>query len=234
MEAIKYLSRLVTGGIVLGSLVIGNAQAGVAVNVAEANPLGNGIWSNSLTLPIQSGSANYFSGFQTIKVVEGASTNTFLAFCLDPFQWSSASYTSYTKTTLDAYFSAATIEKIGDLYSYNNTFENALSGPNANRNAGALQLALWEVVNDDSNLSTGGVKKTGSTNANLVADTQALLNNYASYSGPAQYNFTFYKSSTNQDFIVASPIPEPETLVMMLAGLGLVGAVARRRKAKAA
>jgi hypothetical protein len=35
-------------------------------------------------------------------------------------------------------------------------------------------------------------------------------------------------------FLVSAPIPEPETYAMMLAGLGLMGFVARRRKQKAA
>jgi hypothetical protein len=33
---------------------------------------------------------------------------------------------------------------------------------------------------------------------------------------------------------VAAPVPEPETYAMMLAGLGLLGFMARRRKQKAA
>jgi hypothetical protein len=33
---------------------------------------------------------------------------------------------------------------------------------------------------------------------------------------------------------MVSAVPEPETYAMLLAGLGLVGAIARRRKAKAA
>jgi len=33
------------------------------------------------------------------------------------------------------------------------------------------------------------------------------------------------------DFIYAAPVPEPETYAMLLAGLGLIGAVSRRRKA---
>jgi hypothetical protein len=31
-------------------------------------------------------------------------------------------------------------------------------------------------------------------------------------------------------FLHAAPIPEPETYAMLLAGLGLIGAVARRRR----
>ena len=34
--------------------------------------------------------------------------------------------------------------------------------------------------------------------------------------------------------IVSTPVPEPETYAMLLAGLGLIGAVARRRQAKQA
>jgi hypothetical protein len=32
-------------------------------------------------------------------------------------------------------------------------------------------------------------------------------------------------------FLHAAPIPEPETYAMLLAGLGLIGAIARRRRA---
>jgi hypothetical protein len=37
---------------------------------------------------------------------------------------------------------------------------------------------------------------------------------------------------TGQDhaFVLTTPVPEPETYAMMLAGLGLLGVVARRRK----
>jgi hypothetical protein len=33
-----------------------------------------------------------------------------------------------------------------------------------------------------------------------------------------------------QDFLVMAPVPEPESYAMLLAGLGIVGAVARRRR----
>ena len=33
------------------------------------------------------------------------------------------------------------------------------------------------------------------------------------------------------DFLYAAPVPEPETYAMLLAGLGLIGAMSRRRKA---
>lgn len=47
-------------------------------------------------------------------------------------------------------------------------------------------------------------------------------------------NVNFYSNSVFFDGLTvhAAPVPEPETYAMLLAGLGLMGAVARRRKAK--
>lgn len=222
-------------GLAAALLLVGVAHAEAPVNVSESS-IGNGNASGGLILPVQSGSANYWVGLQNITVQEGSSTNTFQAFCIDPFQWSSSSYTTYTKTNLSPTFSATKIGQIEDLFSYNDTYAIATTGTSATakRAAAALQLALWEIANDDGVLRTGGVKKTSSTSADLVSDTQDLLTNSASYTDPSLYSFTFYKSGSNQDFIVASPVPEAETLAMMLAGLGMLGAVARRRKVKSA
>jgi hypothetical protein len=40
-----------------------------------------------------------------------------------------------------------------------------------------------------------------------------------------------HPSSGNDVLVEISPVPEPETYAMMLAGLGLVGFMGRRRKA---
>jgi hypothetical protein len=50
--------------------------------------------------------------------------------------------------------------------------------------------------------------------------------------GTSPYSFSIYTSPTAQDYVVASvtPVPEPESYAMLLAGLGLMGAVVRRRK----
>ena len=105
-------------------------------------------------------------------------------------------------------------------------------------------------------LSNNAVAETGSfTDANTIAadnGTISLLGLSAdSYrlafagtwadvtkNGNGNANFTNVNGTVNLDgtsfksTLVAAPVPEPETYAMMLAGLGLMGTIARRRKQK--
>jgi hypothetical protein len=226
----KHFTRLAIGGALLGAFLLGSAHADTTVQVRESS-LGHGMSSGELVLPV--GTNNWWGGFQNITVLEGASNNTFLAFCLDPFEYSSGDFTNYTKTTLQSSLitnaSSDVVYKITQLFNYG--YESALT---SDLDAAAFQLALWEVANDDGDLTTGAVRKTEATNLSLVARTRTFLKNYANEDATSQYAFTFYKSTGNQDFISVSAVPETETFAMMLAGLGLMGAIARRRKNKTA
>jgi hypothetical protein len=53
--------------------------------------------------------------------------------------------------------------------------------------------------------------------------------------GSSQYSFNLYTNGSKQDYLVATlgsvtPVPEPETYAMLLAGLGLIGFTASRRR----
>ena len=82
---------------------------------------------------------------------------------------------------------------------------------------------------------------TGNTFSNGSVQTRplgfAILNGQTNAFGTFQYLLGFNDSFTGDadydDFVVGvnfSPVPEPETYAMLLAGLGLIGYSARRRK----
>ncbi len=56
--------------------------------------------------------------------------------------------------------------------------------------------------------------------------------NAQSPSGPSQRDYSAIEVGMMRDlgYSAVTPVPEPETYAMMLVGLGLIGAIARRRK----
>ena len=212
--------------------LVGTAQADVYVKELST---GMGENSGSLALPV--GTDNYFVGFQNISVAmdsSGASATSYAAYCVDPAHFSTTAYSNY--------FSPSTANSVASVFAsqatniqnlYNNYYAGTI-GDNAK--AGAFQLALWEVANDDQNLYTGAVQVNGSTDATLVANASALLSNL-NYSGPNLYDLTFYKvdrsnQGVGQDYLVATPVqpvPEPDNYLLLLSGIALLSFVARRR-----
>ena len=214
--------RKITASLIAGVFLAGSAYADVTVK--RLSPLGAGM-SVNLTLP--AGTGNYFSGFQNIEVVNGSNTSSFAALCVDPFQYSSNVGTTYTTPVFGAFFGGTKAAEITQLYNY--AYFN-IQGDD--QKAAAFQLALWEIANDNQDLTSGLVSittGTNGTNVSVVADAQILLSNFYMAATTPTYNFAVYSSTGKQDFLVATPVPEPGTYAMFLAGLGLMGAIARRR-----
>lgn len=91
-------------------------------------------------------------------------------------------------------------------------FAGTLYDINTNVNYGALTNT---VGGSNQNLSWSGALATGSYRVDITGTTAIDRTQYIST-------------------VAALPVPEPETYAMMLAGLALVGAVARRRVKKSA
>lgn len=83
----------------------------------------------------------------------------------------------------------------------------------------------------------GSVFSNGQNQTSVLgfAIMNGQTNRYGTFDYILGFNDSFRNDADYDDFVVgvrfvAAPIPEPETFAMMLAGLGLVGFAARRRK----
>jgi hypothetical protein len=123
-----------------------------------------------------------------------------------------------------------------------NQLHNVVSSFNYNNNADAnsLQAAIWVLENEQPTSflgeTSGNNQSTASKLFNAATATNwtdngnvRVLDLWGSRSGELGH-YTF--SGDHQDQLYMIPVPEPETYAMMLAGLGLMGFVARRRRGR--
>jgi len=119
---------------------------------------------------------------------------------------------------------------------FNSNFANPLTA----MQAGAFQIAIWEIVRETPgnplDLSSGNVFfNSGSDN---IPGMLALASSYVGAidgTGPMARNLRVLSNgvfglqgSGTQDLIIQA-VPEPASWTMMILGFGLVGAIARRR-----
>lgn len=178
--------------------------------------------SITVGVPSYSGPAGQFTG-----QLNGAS---FTTYCTDLFQTFSFGtlYTDYT--TVDG-VAAWGAQKSADLDRAFSAFAAAGAPASASTSAVA-QAIVWEILNETSgtyDLNSGSFAATSgdATAQSYFNNSAAIFANIATT--PITVHASQLYSRSEQDFVVLTPVPEPSTYALMLAGLAGIGFVARRR-----
>jgi hypothetical protein len=163
-----------------------------------------------------------------------------MAWCVDIRHMLNTGSTSYSLTDGAAFLGGLVASRLERLASYvvaadgnaaTNTLQSTLTG---GQQSAAFQLAVWEVVNEGTasayNVNSGDFYvSSGDSSVRSLANT--WLTNAMAWTGPSTQSLNVWAGpNSTQDLGVFAPIPEPETYAMLLAGLGLMGFVARRRR----
>lgn len=172
-----------------------------------------------------------------------AGTALYEAFCVELAQYTSTSLKTYTSSTFTG-TAGTNLTKL---------FSSSFGSVDTAREYAAFQVAIWEITHEfestsfsvsppgrgqDFNIAGGRHDGAKTSEDAAVRD---LANGYllaaSSYSGVATYSLTKLSHSSHQDFVTWEytggdnpSVPEPSTVSLMLAGLGIAGIAARRRR----
>ncbi|OIQ87555.1 PEP-CTERM motif protein [mine drainage metagenome] len=188
-------------------------------------------------------------GFKTYDLTTDPNRKSpFQTFCVDIFHDFNFAVDSIdsSPTGTPSGLSSASILNLNRLYTLYGS--DIASKSSSNLNESAFQLAIWAIVNDGSAINQSGIfdltsgqplKLSSGSPSGAISLAQEWLNSLAN--ARSAYNAEFlmvqnqgavgtYGAQDLVYFTPASPVPEPQTYAMLLAGLGLVGFLARRRK----
>lgn len=214
-----------TAALVLGFAAAASAQTSVQIKWLGMDAAGTKVSTYDTTLsstPVTP--ASYAA--TALNYTDMATGDSFIAYCIEP-QASNGRRNgvyNYIASSLDT--TTGTGKLLEGLYS------TQFAGLSTYDQKAAFQVAVWEIVREQSgtlDASTGNFHVASGTSANIVEMANSFLGAASSYSGTGSYKFTTLSSATQQDLLVAAAVPEPQTYAMLLAGLGAVGMIARRR-----
>lgn len=211
--------------VALGMLVVSGASSGKTVNITDytfASPVATAVTGGPV-VGVQNVSAGQFKG-----TLDGASFNAYCAELDQTFNLGS----TYTYDVRDpsTYFNLQKADALSRLFTATAGFVTDAD------TSGAMQAGIWEILYETSgsfDVSAGSFKTAPAPNdAGAIvafAAINGILGNLGLYANTVQVDVLY--NTTAQDFVIVHDVPEPGTWALMFAGLGVVGAVARRRRA---
>lgn len=99
-----------------------------------------------------------------------------------------------------------------------------LGGNNFNQAAGGLQYSVENSVYSN----TGSFVSNLNPDQHLIPSTNGLQN-LSLFTVQNNVGSTSFRATSSVDYVALNPVPEPETWAMLVLGLGVMGALARRR-----
>jgi len=221
----KALRALVCGlAVIFGAAASPSAHAAPIVNLSGWT-FGSGNTVN-VANPAHNGPAGGFSGSISGfgAPFDSASFQTYCVELTQFFYLPSGDMTGYSIVAGSAYAEwtlPTTSNRIGQLITYVNSHPGAVDTA---AESTSLQLAIWNSIYDSDN-TLGGGSFYDTTSYAAYADT-LLAASASTVSNLGVYVLT---SRDSQDFLVTTPVPEPETYALVLAGLAAMVSVKRRR-----
>lgn len=207
------------------------AAGGAAAQVSTPIDL-QYLQTSGITVTTSETTMGYLTGALQLS---SSTAGSFEAFCVEVAQ-GHASVVAGPQTYTLGSFTLAQSQLLQGLYS------SSYATLSSNQDKAAFQTAIWEIMEElpgtTLNVSADHFKYLYLSETSQEADDLAFGNQVSAYllaasayQGNAQYQLSKLVNGSYQDFIVATPVPEPEGYAMLLAGLATIGFVARRRKA---